>query len=217
MPVLPELDPAGAGDQLRSLARPAELEIDKIKGSRFIGYAYPALTMTAWQECVAQVQGVHPSARHLCFAWRGEHEDLHRHSDAGEPRGSAGPPILRALESFELYACGVVVVRYFGGTKLGVGGLIRAYGACARAVLDTAEIELRTRMATLLLHFAPDKIGAVNGCLLSHGLQPPAPHFDHEVHLSVEAPAAQVSALMAALKDACAGQIAFGEPDAPRY
>jgi uncharacterized YigZ family protein len=196
-------------DGMLSLAAPMKLEIDKIKGSRFIGYAWPVGSMEDMQLRLEEVQREHPTARHLCYGWRGSDADQHRHSDAGEPRGSSGPPILRAIEGAELFEVGVVVVRYFGGTKLGVGGLIRAYGACARAVLDAAPKEERRRTTRLLLRFAPSAIGAVNGCLLSRGIKPGAPRFSDSVELEVVVPEAEVTPLKAALMDACAGKIEY--------
>ena len=200
---MPELD------ELLTLAAPAELEIEKIKGSRFIGYASPAPNEESLRTHLEAVQALHPSARHLCYGWRGSHADHHRSSDAGEPRGSSGPPILRVIEGMQLFETAVVVVRYFGGTKLGVGGLIRAYGACARAVLETAQVVTRRRSTTLQLRFSPSLIGSVNVCLLSAGIRPSAPHFGEQVEMEIEVPAADADALHDALLNACSGQIEF--------
>lgn len=190
-----------------SLAEPCTLEIDKIKGSRFIGYAQRAANMDAMQTLLAEVRAEHPNARHWCFGWRGRDVDQHRSSDDGEPRGSGGPPILRAIEGFALFETGVVVVRYFGGTKLGVGGLIRAYGGCARSVLDAATFVTHHPSCSLDLRFAHGLIGTVNACLQSHGIRPGPPRFGVQVELRVELRESQLDRLCSALRDACSGQI----------
>lgn len=198
---------ASPQDGMLSLAGPCELEIDKIKGSRFLGYAWPVASVEALLEKIEIVQAVHSSARHLCWGWRGSDEHQDRAFDAGEPRASAGPPILRAIEGFGLFEVGVLVLRYFGGTKLGVGGLIRAYGGCARQVLDAAVFETRTRTALLILHFAPELIGSVNGCLQSNGIRPGAPSFAERVELKVEVAQSSAAQIRLKLMNACAGRI----------
>ena len=194
-------------DAILSLAGPCELEIDKIKGSRFLGYAWPVSSLEALLEEIECVRKAHHYARHLCWAWRGADENQHRAFDAGEPRSSAGPPILRAIEGFELFEVGVLVLRYFGGTKLGIGGLIRAYGGCARQVLETARVEWRTRTVLLVLRVAPALIGSVHGCLLSMGIRPGRPNFAERVELKIEVAQREVAQIERKLMDACSGRI----------
>jgi uncharacterized YigZ family protein len=194
-----------------TLAGPHELEIDKIKGSRFLGFAWRVDSVAALTQQIATVAEKHSTARHLCWGWRGSDEDQHRSSDAGEPRGSAGPPILRAIEGFELLEVGVLVLRYFGGTKLGVGGLIRAYGGCARELLEAAEFERQPRLTALVLRFTPAQIGAVNGCLQANGIRPGAPSYSELVELRLAVPTAKLARLREQLMDACAGQIEFAD------
>jgi uncharacterized YigZ family protein len=109
------------------------------RGSKFLGYAFPIGSV---EEGKAKLQGVkkeHPKASHHCFAWRiGQHAEIHRVSDDGEPSGSAGRPILNQLQSMELTNVLVVVVRYFGGTMLGIPGLINAYKTTAADALNKA-------------------------------------------------------------------------------
>ncbi|MFT7606590.1 MAG: putative YigZ family protein, partial [Saprospiraceae bacterium] len=100
----------------------------KDRGSKFIAYAYPVYTEEEWQEHLNTVKKEHFKARHHCFAFRiGLDKNNFRANDDGEPSGTAGRPILGQIDSFELTNVFVVVVRYFGGTKLGVSGLINAY------------------------------------------------------------------------------------------
>ena len=129
-----------------TLAGPAEIEIDKIKGSRFIGYARPCATVEEAEVWSEELWALHPSARHVCWAHRGAHPDRVRYVDDGEPSGTAGKPILTVIEGLGLESIAVGVVRYFGGTKLGTGGLARAYSSAAQAVLKEAEVtELKLR------------------------------------------------------------------------
>ena len=103
------------------------------RGSRFLAFAFPVAGEPEFEERLLALRQRHPKARHHCWAWR--LRDRHRFSDDGEPGGTAGRPILQALEAAELVDAACVVVRWFGGVKLGTGGLVRAYGgAAARAV-----------------------------------------------------------------------------------
>lgn len=111
------------------------------RGSKFLGYAFPVVSV---EEGKAKLQGVkkeHPKASHHCFALMiGQTVDIHRVSDDGEPSGSAGRPILGQIQSRHLTNVMVVVVRYFGGTMLGIPGLINAYKTAASDALDKAGI-----------------------------------------------------------------------------
>lgn len=113
----------------------------KDKGSKFIAYAYPILSETEVKELVQALKKEHFSARHHCYAWRlGAKGERYRANDDGEPSGTAGRPILGQLQSLEVTNMLIVVVRYFGGTLLGVSGLINAYKTSANLVLSEATI-----------------------------------------------------------------------------
>jgi len=122
-------------DQFEMITRHVRFEIPKIKGSRFIGDAFPVETEEDAKARLTQIDAVFPDATHHCYAFSLVDRQIERSSDAGEPSGTAGPPILRQIQSSDLTNLLVVVTRYYGGTKLGAGGLIRAYGAAAKAVL----------------------------------------------------------------------------------
>jgi uncharacterized YigZ family protein len=108
------------------------------RGSKFIGYAFPLSTAEAFRDKLNEIKKEHPKASHFCFAYRiGLDGNTFRVNDDGEPSGSAGKPILGQIDSKELSNVGVVVVRYFGGTLLGVPGLINAYKTTAAVVLQT--------------------------------------------------------------------------------
>ena len=113
----------------------------KEKGSKFIGLAIPLLTEDEVKAKLAEIKADHPQARHICYAFRiAVKHELSRSSDGGEPPNSAGPPILGQIRSFGLTNVLVAVVRYFGGTKLGIPGLILAYKEAAADALLNAEI-----------------------------------------------------------------------------
>ena len=115
----------------------------KIQRSEFIGIAFPVPALEDFDAALARISREHFDATHHCWAWRRvDGDELRAHaSDAGEPSGTAGRPILQAIESAELLDTGVVVVRYYGGVKLGTGGLARAYRDAAREVLANAPRE----------------------------------------------------------------------------
>jgi uncharacterized YigZ family protein len=113
----------------------------KEKGSKFIAFAYPVYSEDDIKEALAEVRKSHHSARHHCYAWRLGHEKKHyRANDDGEPSNSAGKPILGQVQSFDLTNVLIVVVRYFGGIKLGVGGLITAYREAAKDAIGENKI-----------------------------------------------------------------------------
>jgi len=124
------------------------------KGSKFIAYAYPILSEEDIKARVADVKAEHPKARHHCFAFRLDLEKKHfRANDDGEPSGSAGKPILGQIDSKGLSKVIVIVVRYFGGTKLGVPGLINAYRTSAQEALANATVVERQIEAYFKLSF----------------------------------------------------------------
>lgn len=119
-----------------TLAGPGEAET-RVRASRFVALAFPAETEAAARAGLEARAKEHFDATHHCAAWR-LRDGLWRAIDAGEPSGSAGAPILAAIDAEELVDVAVIVTRWFGGTKLGVGGLVRAYGEAAAEALATA-------------------------------------------------------------------------------
>lgn len=129
-----------AFDQYKSIAAPAQ-GLFKDNGSRFMAFAYPVETEDQVKELVQALRKEYHDARHHCFAYRlGYKGDVWRASDDGEPNGSAGRPILGQIDSLGLSDVLVVVVRYFGGIKLGIPGLIRAYKTSTSDALSSAQI-----------------------------------------------------------------------------
>lgn len=116
----------------------------KDRGSKFFGYVFPIETEDDFKVKLEEIKTELHQARHHCYAYRMDPDDLkYRANDDGEPSHSAGTPILHALQSAELINVGAVVVRYFGGTKLGVSGLINAYRTATDMAVENAVIEVR--------------------------------------------------------------------------
>lgn len=131
-------------DTYRTLQNPSEA-LFKEKMSRFLAFAFPVSDTDEIKEILVQFQKKYYDARHLCYAYMlGYERQEFRANDNGEPSGTAGKPILGQINSFELTNVLVIVVRYFGGVKLGTGGLVVAYREAAKMALESAEIVEKT-------------------------------------------------------------------------
>jgi Uncharacterized conserved protein len=132
-------------DTYRTLDFPSEEVLYKEKNSKFFGYAFPISSEEQAKDFLDNLRKQHHSARHWCYAFQLGTEKIHfRANDDGEPSNSAGMPIYGQIQSFEITNVLVVVVRYFGGVKLGVGGLISAYRTAAQMALEASEIVEKT-------------------------------------------------------------------------
>ena len=141
-------------DVYKTLETPGEEMLFKEKGSKFFSYALPVSSEEEIREALDEIRSRHHSARHWCYAWQlGTEHTRHRANDDGEPSNSAGMPIYGQIQSFEVTNVLVVVVRYFGGTKLGVGGLIQAYKTSAQLALEASDIIEKTIDRHFLLEF----------------------------------------------------------------
>lgn len=148
-------------DTFQSIARPAE-GFFKDKGSKFLAYAFPIDNDTQAKSHLNDLYELHPKAVHHCYAYRlGADRMSYRISDDGEPSGTAGRPILNTLYSRNVTNLLVVVVRYFGGTLLGVPGLINAYKTATEAALDSAEIVTRHYFSVYRLLFQYQQLNDV--------------------------------------------------------
>ena len=158
------------------------------------------------QEALARIQLSDPDATHHCWAWR-LGPDHARCSDDGEPAGSAGKPILARLTGQDWVGVLVVVSRWYGGTKLGVGGLIRAYGRTAGDALRLAEPVPWVATESLAVTCSYPDHGLVTGLLTSHDAETLDTTYGSEVSLRVRVPAETASALRIALNEATAGRV----------
>ena len=143
-----------AADSFKTIARAAETTYRQLS-SKFLTYAYPVETEVEIKEYLDALRKRWYDATHHCYAWRlGPHGEQFRANDDGEPSSTAGKPILGQLLSQEITNCLVVVVRYFGGTKLGVPGLIAAYKESTAQVLAECEIVEKTVDVTMRVEFS---------------------------------------------------------------
>jgi uncharacterized YigZ family protein len=141
-------------DLYKTITKPSIETLFKDRNSKFYGYAFPVTEEASVKDFLEFLRKKHHTARHFCYAWQlGTESVRFRANDDGEPSNSAGMPIYGQIQSFDLTNILVVSVRYFGGTKLGVGGLINAYRASARLTLESSAIEEKTIDESFQLNF----------------------------------------------------------------
>lgn len=141
-------------DVYKTIAKPAQGEIFKDKNSKFYGYVFPVTNIAQIKTHIEDLKKEHYTARHWCYAYQlGTKTIKYRANDDGEPNNSAGMPIYGQIQSYELTNILIVVIRYYGGVKLGVGGLINAYRTGAQLALDEAKIIEKTININFSLRF----------------------------------------------------------------
>lgn len=142
-------------DTYKTIASSVQEVIFKEKSSKFLGYAFPVTSEEEIKAHLEEVKKAHFSARHWCYAWQLGYgtNQRYRANDDGEPNNTAGIPIYGQIQSFELTNILVIVVRYFGGIKLGVGGLVQAYKTTAQLTLQEAKIEEKLITEELRIRF----------------------------------------------------------------
>ena len=149
-------------DCYKTILKPSKETLFKEKGSKFFGYAFPVFTENDVKDRLEELKKKHHSARHFCYAYQLGIENIKfRANDDGEPNNSAGLPIYGQIQSFEVTNILIVSVRYFGGTKLGVGGLISAYKTSAQITLEASVVEEKTINIHYKLTFNYDLMNAV--------------------------------------------------------
>jgi uncharacterized YigZ family protein len=142
----------------------------KEKSSKFYAYAYPVSTTESVDQCLSELKKAHLKARHFCYAFvLGVDKQNFRANDDGEPSGTAGRPILGQIEKRDLVDTLVVVVRYFGGTKLGTSGLIKAYKESAALALDNSQIIEKLITNNLTVKCTYENIGTLMSIISSKG------------------------------------------------
>lgn len=176
-------------DTYKTIAAPVEEVIFKEKSSKFLGYAFPVTSEEEIKAHLEAVKKAHFSARHWCYAWQlgyGRHQ-RYRANDDGEPNNTAGIPIYGQIQSFELTNVLVIVVRYFGGIKLGVGGLVQAYKTTAQLTLQETEIEEKLITEELVINFDYPLMNKVMRVVKEQNLTITAQHLTEscELHLAI--------------------------------
>ncbi len=146
----------------KTIAAPVHEILLKEKGSKFIGYAFPVGNEAELKEHLEQIRNLHPKATHHCYAFRlGKEGENYRANDDGEPSGSAGLPIYNQILAHELTNILLIVVRYYGGTKLGVAGLIKAYKETAKETLAHGEVIIQEEKFLLQMSCGYDRQSSV--------------------------------------------------------
>lgn len=181
----------------------------EVKKSRFIGYARHVKTWDDAQAYIDQVKKEHPKARHWCYGFRSGSNPVHeRCSDDGEPTGTAGAPILGAIRGEELSDTVCLVVRYFGGIKLGAGGLIRAYGGAARQVLRESPVEVlipmnsvRVKVSSMHLGSLYELVGKYDACTSNEDYL-----IDGSVEITITLETTQMNNFCTGLNDSTRGE-----------
>lgn len=149
-------------DVYKTIEAPSKETLFKEKGSKFFGYAFPVASEDAVKETLEILRKKHHTARHFCYAYQlGIEKIRFRANDDGEPNNSAGMPIFGQIQAFEVTNILIVSVRYFGGTKLGVGGLMSAYKLSAQMALEASDILEKTINITYTLTFNYDLMNSV--------------------------------------------------------
>lgn len=194
---------------------PAEAEIE-VKNSRFIAYLEPVNSLAEADVAKQRVRELHPNARHHCWAQLvSEPDDVHAagSSDDGEPGGTAGRPMLAVLTGKPAGYLMVMVVRYFGGVKLGTGGLVRAYSGAVRAVFDVADWQQCLPMVKYRMVVSYSQHQPLLHLLSQLQGQVVASDFTDQVALTVQLPQTQQAELTQQLEEFGAGSIQLTELD----
>lgn len=141
-------------DTYKTINKTSEESLFKDRGSKFIGQAHPVSSENEIEQILLQLKTNHNKASHVCYAWQlGKNYEQYRANDDGEPNNSAGMPIYGQIQSFDVTEILVTVIRYYGGTNLGVGGLIQAYKTAAQLALESAKIKIKVITQSLNIQF----------------------------------------------------------------
>jgi uncharacterized YigZ family protein len=174
----------------------------KEKGSKFIAYASPCSNEHEAKELLSEWKKNNHQARHLCYAYRfGVENYTIRANDDGEPSNSAGTPILGQIQSYELTNILIGVIRYFGGTKLGVGGLVQAYKTAAKEAIEAGEIITEQLKVKLELAFPYEKMPVLMQVIKTHKINILSQQFDLHCYITIEFPLSEKTLILSILND----------------
>jgi uncharacterized YigZ family protein len=203
-------------DEYRTVAR-AGVHETEVNRSRFLCALAPAATEQEAQDFIATVRKEHADASHNCWAYViGADASVQKASDDGEPGGTAGVPMLQMLLRRDMRYVVAVVTRYFGGVKLGAGGLIRAYGGAVGEALDTLGTRTRRRFRLATVTVDHQRAGKLENDLRTAGREVRDVRYEEAVTIEIALPDADVEAFRAWLADATAGTAGF-EPGGEAY
>ncbi len=183
---------ASDSDTYLTVAHPGCADL-KVKGSRFLGFAKHVGSQEQARKHRVELQRKYHDARHIPFAYRLA-DGSERSSDDGEPRGTSGPAILTEIQGAGLFGVQLVVVRYFGGTKLGKGGLARAFSDCARLTLEQSGKKTVQNRDCLSLVLPPEKVNLAKAIASKFGAEVMSLSYDMKARLNLAIPSSQVEA-----------------------
>jgi len=173
----------------------------KEKGSKFFAFAYPVTTEEEIKIIQADLRKKYYDARHHVFAWRlGAEKKQFRASDDGEPANSSGPPILGQIQSFDLTNILIIVIRYFGGTKLGIPGLINAYKTSAKEAIQNTKIIEKKVENYYLIEFSYEQMNSVMKLIKDYNIFQSNQKFDLNCSLNIKINIAEAEATTEAFK-----------------
>ena len=175
-------------DSYKTIEKPSEETLFKDRNSKFFGYAFPVLNEDDVKNALENLKKKHHTARHFCYAWKFGTETIRfRANDDGEPNNSAGMPIYGQIQAFDVTNILIVSVRYFGGTKLGVGGLIQSYKMSAQITLEASKIVEKTIDILYQLNFGYDLMNKVMRIVKERNLKivHQKLEMDCEYHISI--------------------------------
>lgn len=181
------------------------------KRSRFIGYANAASTEEDALAFLNSIRSKHSDATHNVYAYVLRDNNITRFSDDGEPHSSAGLPVLDVLRKEGIFNAVIVVTRYFGGTLLGVGGLVRTYSASAKAAIDAAGIAEIIKKRYFEVNTGYSDYQRLNSLLLSSGADIKTPLFDANVSFVFSLPAENADGILTKITDATCGRASVKE------
>lgn len=185
----------------RTLERASSEILFKDRKSKFYGYAFPVLEEFEIKKQLEWLHKNHPNANHVCYAWQlGVKSTIYRANDDGEPNNSAGKPIHGQIQSFQLTNVLVAVVRYFGGTKLGVGGLIQAYKETAKLTLENSVIIEKEIMVILELRFGYENLNVVMSAIKKFDCKINDQQMDVDCKMIIEMPSKSQAKFLNTLK-----------------
>lgn len=196
-------------DTYRTLTAEASARLNRDK-SRFLSFAIPVSDVSDVESRLAELRRRYHDASHHCYAFRVLSHDFRQEDeicdDDREPAGSAGLPILQQLRKADLQNVLAVVVRYFGGVKLGIGGLVRAYGDAAGAALDAATTTVVSRQVEIDVRFPPQATSGIMSLIHRSQARIVGTSYDKMSIVTVSLPPSRVEEFTGALDDATSGQ-----------
>ena len=197
-------------DEFYTIKSEVNAEI-KIKGSRFIGTATPVHSIEQAEQFIRNMNKIYYDATHNCYAFSvlEKNQYIQKYNDAGEPAGTAGPPILSVIKGNEITNLAVVITRYFGGTKLGKGGLIRAYTDCTKTVLDKANIIKKIIYLQLSLTFPYDLTGNIMHLLSQMNGKTVSSDYCEHAKLTIKLPKSNVDSFKDKAIEITSGKVGF--------